>query len=157
LRHRLHASRAGTTTLRLIAGFESHRVDALWEVQELLEVCEASLAGETVHVQQNTVAFAGPCTLCIGGHRSRCFGVRITSNHFQVLGERDLGGCFAKIVVRTEPEQRNWLVCLSGISGVEHGRDPVYRQIVRVVGVGASFVELSTCVGGRSDGVGALE
>jgi hypothetical protein len=159
LGHGLHASRApvGCAVLTaLVTGLESLLVDALGEVEELLNVGAAGLGRETVSVKGDALAFTGPLGLCVGVHGVLGHGAGLASNHHQVLRDGDLGRGLAQVVVCAEAEDGYGLVVLA-ILGVEESRNPVGGQIVGVLGAGATLLEFSTGLCAGNDGVGAVE
>lgn len=160
LRHRLEALRApvvGAVAARLVGSFERRLVDALGEVQQLLEMGGASLAGEAVLVQgDRVVALAEPGCLCVGNHGALRGGGRVTSDHLQVLRDGNLGGGLAKVVVRAEAHDGDGLV-VGAILGVEGRGDPVGREIIGVLSVGAASLELGGGFGVGSKSIGAEE
>ncbi|KAI6756876.1 hypothetical protein HG530_011474 [Fusarium avenaceum] len=159
LGHRLATLRApvgGTVVAGLVSCLEGLLVDALWEVEELLQMGAAGRGGEAVGADGNGLALAGPLSLGVSGHISFGLGVGISSDHLQVLGDGDLSGCLAEVVVGAEAHNRDGLEVRS-IGSVQRRGDPVDRQIVGVLGVGAALLQLGAGLGVDGDGVGAEE
>jgi hypothetical protein len=140
----------------LVAGFEGLFIDTLGEVEELLEVGVAGTGGETVGSDRNGLALAGPFSLGLRRHISLGLGHSVAGHHLQVLRDSDLSRGLAEVVVSAEAHDRNRLV-VGSIGGVERSRNPVDGQIVRVLGVGATLLELGAGLGVDGDGIRAEE
>lgn len=152
----LGAPVGGTVVAGLVGGLEGLLVDALGEVEELLQMGAAGRGREAIGADGNGLALAGPLSLGVSGHISFGFGVGISSDHLQVLGDGDLSGCLAEVVVGAEAHNRDGLEVRS-IGSVQRRGDPVDGQIVGVLGVGAALLQLGAGLGVDGDGVGAEE
>ena len=158
LRHALHALRApvgGPVGTVLVACLESLLVDTVGEKEKRLKVGGARLGGKSRSVKRRgSVAFTTPGDLCVCWHArlSCCF--RIASNHFQVLRNGDLGRCFTKVVICAEAHHGNGFVGLA-IFGVQWRGNPVDRQVIGILRVGAASLQLGRCVSGSCYGIRA--
>lgn len=160
LRHRLHAlgTPVGSSVVaRLVSRLERLLVDALREVEQLLEMGAARLGREAIGVKSARFALAGPLRLCVGNHISLRRGRGLSGHHLQVLWDGHLGGGLSEVVVGAETRQGHRLVRVSAVRRVQGRGDPVDGQIVGVLGVGAALLQLGAGRGARGDGIGAEE
>lgn len=126
------------------------------EVEQLLEMSRAGLAGEAVLVQwARRIVLAPPLGVGLLGHGRGRLGRSITSEHLQVLRDRNLSWCVSKAVVCAETHDWDGHVSVTRLR--QQSWHPVDRQIVWILCVGAASTKLIAGLGIDVNGVGAEE
>ena len=116
----------------------------------------ATLAREAVRVQwARRIVLAPPLGVGLLRHGRGCLGRGITSEHLQVLGDRNFSWCVSKAVVCAETHHWDGHVRVTRLR--QQSWHPVDGQIVRVLGVGAASTKLIAGLGVDVDGVRAEE